>query len=174
MIKCFLLFLILLQSGLQAGGSYYSQVEIESRSWPDDRVLSGTEVFVNGRFAGETPLRLNQFCQADQNEKLLLRHRNYFDIQEIELNLPAEGRMEFYLASRRAASWYTLPAFVVGLVLSGAALAVWESKGENTAGMSLLGAAVISISFSQIYARFWDLPVKKEEADKKNRRKDLF
>lgn len=161
----------------QGGASYYSQARLLASDFGHSgRLLEGAELFIDGKFVGNSPVTLNGFFVDKRKVAFSARMPGYGESDRMDFLLPAEGDARIYLMSDNAASWFTTPSFVAGLLAAGASLFAYSQNrpGSSSVGLSLVvgGAAVIAVA--QVVARFIYLPgLEKQMAQKNNDQKAM-
>jgi hypothetical protein len=124
------------------------------------RPLEGAELFIDGKYVGKSPLDLSGFLVDKPSVALSARLGGYNEALRPALSLPAEGEARIAMSGDNAASWYTTPAFVVGLLAMGGAVAVYAQNDPSTSdsGLALVCGGVAVIALSQAVAHFIHLP----------------
>jgi hypothetical protein len=84
--------------------------------------------------------------------------------------LPTQGDARIYLLGDNAASWYTTPCFVLGLLAMGGSIISYSQNSPNSSnvGLSLVIGGAGIIALSQIVAHFIHLPSMEKHLDEKN------
>jgi hypothetical protein len=143
------------------GASYYSSARVVAVDLGrGGREIEGAEIFIGGRYLGKSPLDLEGFLVDAPLLSLSARLPGYAESLRPALRVPPEGEIRVGLAGDNAASWYTTPSFVAGiLMLAGAAASYAQNtpSGSET-GAALLGGGVGVILISQAVARLFHLP----------------
>jgi hypothetical protein len=149
-------------------GAYVSKARLSVFDFSSGKDLKGAELFLGQDYLGRSPLVL-QGLVVSPGAELAARLDGYGEASRRALRLPAEGEVRLALLSENPAGWYTTPAWVVGLGLLAASVAVYRS--DNTSpGLALVGAGVGVISLSQLTARFFHVPALRREVEDYNAR----
>ena len=92
------------------------------------------------------------------------------------MSLPAQGEARVYLIGDNAASWYTTPCFVAGLLAMAGSIVAYSQGSAASAklglGLAIGGAGVLAVS--QAIAHFIHLPGLEKEAEAKNQRPEAL
>ncbi len=155
---------------LPGSASYLSRARIIPFAWGHPQEpLKDVELFLNGQYLGKGPLTLENYMVKRAQLELSAHKEGYDEAQRPKVALPVEGDVRIALMDDSAASWYTTPAWLVGLGLVGGAVGAYNS-GSNGAGLGLAGAGVSIIALSQLGARFMHLPALRRQVEEYNQR----
>jgi hypothetical protein len=156
---------------LPGSASYLSHAKLEPFEWGrPGQALEGVELFLNGQYLGKSPLSLDNYMVQRVTLPLTARREGYEEAERPQVKLPVEGPLRVALLSEGAARWYTTPAWILGLGLLGASVAVYNNGGNDNAGLGLAGGGLGVICVSQLWARFVHLPALRREVDAYNAR----
>jgi hypothetical protein len=157
---------------LPGGASYLSHAKLMPFEWGHpDKPLDGVELFLNGQFLGSSPLSLDGYMVQRLQLTLGARKDGYEEAERAHVKIPVEGELRVALLNENAASWYTTPAWVLGLGLVVAAAAA-SNNGSGSTGVGLAGAGVGVIAISQLAARFFHLPALRRQVEAYNSRSE--
>jgi hypothetical protein len=155
---------------LPGSASYLSHAKLEPFEWGHpEKTLEGAELFLNGQFLGKSPLNLENFMVQRTTMALTARKDGYEEGERAQVKVPVEGSLRIALLSDNAASWYTTPAWLLGLCLIGGSVAAY-SGGSGSTGIGLAAGGVGVITFSQLGARLLHMPALRRSVEEYNRR----
>ena len=150
----------------QVQGAYVSRAQLHVIDFTSGHEVNGAELFLGPDYLGRSPLTLKGLVVSPGTE-LGARLDGYEEALRPGLHLPADGEVRVALLRENAASWYTTPAWVLGLGLLAASVAVYRS--DNTGpGLALVGGGVGVIALSQLTARFMHLPALRRQVQDYN------
>jgi hypothetical protein len=152
-------------------GSFVSRARLHAFDIADGRPVEGAEIFLAGAYLGRSPLELRDHLIKAPQMAVSARLDGYHEGLREAVGIPVEGPLAVALVSERAASGYTTPAWVVGLLAMAAAAAVYDSS-HSAPGLALLGGGMAVISLSQLTARWFHLPALRKRADAYNRQSE--
>jgi hypothetical protein len=113
-------------AGPRLNASYYSTAKITVLDLGRDGAgLEGAELFIDGRFVGKSPLDLSGFLISKPAVALSARLAGYDEALRPALRIPPEGEVRVVMAGDNAASWYTTPSWIAGLLMLGGAVAAY-------------------------------------------------
>lgn len=148
-------------------GSVLSHARLFAYDIRNGQPLEGAELFVDGAYQGRSPLRLSDLLVSKPLLPVSARLDGYDEGQRPGVAIPADGDVGVALASQSAASWYTTPAWVVGLGLLAVSAAVYDSN-NSAPGLAAAGGGLAVISLSQLAARLLHLPALRRRAQAAN------
>ncbi len=154
-----------------APGAFLSRARVSAFDIADQSPVQGAEVFLAGQYLGRTPLQLEDRLIGKPVLEVDARKDGYSEGLRPAVVFPAAGELAVALVSDDAASWYTTPAWAVGLGLLVASAAVYDAN-NSTPGLALAGGGLAVISLSQLSARFLHLPSLRRKADAYNGRSE--
>lgn len=152
-------------------GSFLSHARFYAYDLSTGRTLQGAELFIDGVYVGTSPLDLTDHLVGEPVLPLSARMNGYSEGLRPAVQFPAEGAVSVALVSDSAASWYTGPAWVVGLGLLAASALVYDSNNAAP-GLAAAGGGLAVISLSQLEARFIHLPALRRRAKAINARSE--
>jgi len=144
-----------------SSGSYYSTAKISVADFAHGmKPLEGAELFIDGHFVGKSPLDLGGYLINKPAVALTARLSGYHDAAREALKIPAEGEARIAMVGDNAASWYTTPSWIAGLLMLGGAVAAYSQNNSSGsgAGIALVGGGVGVFVISQGIARLFHLP----------------
>jgi hypothetical protein len=147
----------------QESASYYSQAKIVACDFGHgNRPLEGAEIFIEGQYVGKSPLSLTRFLIEKPEINMTARLEGYDEALRPAMHLPAEGEARIYLVGTNAASWYTVPSMVLGVLALGGSVAAYAQAqrhpGSSQLGLGLVLGGTGIIALSQIIAHGLHLP----------------
>jgi len=157
------------QAGATAAvGSFYSRAVLKAFAWgqPSEPLL-GVEVFLGGQFLGKTPLLLSEFLVSKPGYALTARLNGYEEASRPNFAVPQEGEIRVALLDKGAASWYSTPAWVLGLGLIAGSVAAY-SNNSNTLGTTLLCSGVGLVTLVQGIVHFLHMPALRRDVQAYN------
>ena len=153
---------------LPGSASYVSHAKLVPFEWGHpEKPLDDVELFLNGQFLGKSPLTLDGYMVQRAQMSLTARKDGFEESERPKVKLPVEGELRIALLNEGAASWYTTPAWIVGLGLVIASVTAY-SAGSGNSGVALAGGGVGIIALSQIGAHFLHLPALRKEVEAYN------
>jgi hypothetical protein len=140
--------------------SYYSTAKITVEDAGHGGLLEGADIFLDGRYLGQSPLELSGFLVNKPRVSMSARKAGYWEALRPALILPGEGEARIAMAGDNAAGWYTTPGFVLGLLLLGSAAVASTQNDSSSAqlGIGLACGAVGVVALTQGIARLIHLP----------------
>jgi hypothetical protein len=153
-----------------AGASSMSHARLIPFAWGEpDKPLKGAELFLNGQYLGHSPLSLDSVLVSLKPMTLTAHLDGYEEAVRPAVIVPAEGELRVALLGEDAASWYTTPAWIVGLGMVAGSLAAYNN-GNGTVGIALVGGGVAIITLTQLSARLFHLPSLRRDVEAYNQR----
>lgn len=150
--------------------SYLSHARIVPFEWGHpDEPLKDVELFLNGQFLGKSPVTLENYMVTHAQLDLSARKDGYEEAQRPKVGVPVDGELRIAMMDEGVASWYTTPAWIVGLGLVAGAVGAYNSGSSGT-GLVLAGGGVSLIALAQLGARFFQLPALRHDVDEYNQR----
>ena len=132
--------------------------------------LEDAELFLDGNYVGKSPLSLEAYLVDKPSLALTARLPGWREASRLALLLPADGDVRIYLAGEGSTSWYTRPAFGIGLAMLAGSIAAYSQNSPSTTalGTGLVAGGVSVIAVTQVIARFFHLPALIARADALN------
>jgi hypothetical protein len=157
---------------LPGSASYLSHAKLLPFEWGHpDKPLEGVELFLNGQYLGKSPLSLDNFMVQRSALALTARKEGYEEGERAQVKVPVDGPLRIALLNENAASWYTTPAWLVGLGLIAGSVAAY-SGGSGSTGIGLAAGGVGVIALSQLGARLLHLPALRRDVDAYNKQQE--
>lgn len=151
--------------------SYASEtvVRIYDFSRPD-RFLKDVDLFADGKRLGKSPVTLERFVVNTSGLSFSAYKSGYRELKIKNMVFPRAGEMRLAIVKKNPASFYTTPAFVIGLGLITGSFIAYAQKSEESslAGVSLLSGGLGLIGFTQVIARFAHIPFIEKKARQAN------
>lgn len=144
-------------------GSFLSHARFYAYDLSTGKTLQGAELFMDGTYVGNSPLDLTDHLVGKPVLSLSARMDGYSEGLRPAVQFPAEGAVSVALVADNAASWYTTPAWVVGLGLLAASALTYDNNRPSS-GLAAAGGGLAVISLSQLGARFIHLPALRRRA----------
>lgn len=155
---------------LPGSASYVSHARLVPFQWGHpDKPLEDVELFLNGQYLGKSPVHLENYLVQRVQLTLTARREGYEEAERPKVSVPAEGDLRIAMMDEGAASWYTTPAWIVGLGLVAGAIGAYNG-GSSTGGLALAGGGVGVIALSQLTARLVHLPAIRRDVEAYNQR----
>ncbi len=143
-----------------SSASFYSSARVRVFAWPDpEHLLSDAEIFIEGQFAGKSPLNLSSVLIAKPRVAVSSRLGN-IEVSRPAVVFPPEGELRIAMLDPDAGSWYTSPAFVAGVaMLVGSLVSFAQLTPEsNSIGMGLMIGSASLVGLTQGIAYLWHRP----------------
>ena len=153
---------------LPGSESYLSHATIIPFEWGHpERPLNDVELFLNNQYLGKSPLSLENFMVQHSTLSLTAHKNGYEEAERAQVQVPSQGSLRIAVLNENAASWYTTPAWLVGLGLMVGSIVAY-SGGSGSTGIGLAAGGVGVISFSQLGARWVHMPALRREVNAYN------
>jgi hypothetical protein len=161
------------EEGLQA--SYYStaHIDVVELGNPQKKV-PGVELFIDGHYVGMSPLDLSGYLMNKSSVSLSSHLDGYSDATRPNFHLPAQGEVQVVMANDAAVDWYTLPCYVLGLLMVAGGPAVYAENNSNSdeVGLGLVIGGLAVVLVSQLIARQIQIPAMRQAAKTLNAKPD--
>lgn len=155
---------------LPGSASYLSHAHVIPFQWGHpEKPLDEVELFLNGQYLGKSPVTLDNFMVQRVQLSLTAHKEGFEEAERPKVSVPADGDLRIALMDEGAASWYTTPAWVVGLGLVAGAIGAYNG-GSSTGALALAGGGVGVIALSQLTARLVHLPAVRHDVEAYNQR----
>lgn len=161
------------EEGLQA--SYYStaHLDVVELGNPQKKV-SGVELFIDGHYVGMSPLDLSGYLMNKSSVSLSSHLDGYGDATRPNFQLPAQGEVQLVMANDDAVDWYTIPCYVLGLLMVAGGPAVYAENNSNSdeVGLGLVIGGLAVVLVSQLIAHQLQIPSMRQAAKTLNAKPD--
>ena len=144
----------------EGSASFYSSARVKVFAWPDPaRLIDEAEVFIEGRFAGKSPLELSGALIAKPRVEVSARLEGIEALRPA-VTFPREGELRVAMLDPDAGSWYSKPAFVasVAMLLGSLVSYAQQTPESNNIGNGLVIGAVSLVAVTQGFLQWWHKP----------------
>lgn len=140
--------------------SFYSSARVRVFAWPNpEHLLSDAEVFIDGQYAGKSPLELSSAHIARPRVAVSARLGGIESLRPAVI-FPREGELRIAMLDPDAGSWYSSPAFVLSVAMLVGSLVSYaqQTPESNAIGHGLVIGSVSLVAITQGIAQWWHKP----------------